>query len=258
MPRACIFCGATPLSKEHIWPEWLLRLLPTPEGVETTAQRGSAEPVQVWRSSRPEQTAKFVCAPCNNGWMSQIENAMKPVASEIALGSPVSLNAAAQKIIAIWAVKSAMVYEALRPNADWFYTPAERSSFRLQRIFPDRTYVWIAPVVSPAGFFCFANDMSETLERSPSDTQGYVTTIGFGALALQILGVRLGPNVHHGVSLTLNVEPAPWDATTIPVYPSRGDPVTWPTPMALQGEPGISLFADRWKNQSGANRLTIG
>jgi hypothetical protein len=245
--RTCIFCGTTPLSREHIWPEWLMRLLPTPDGVETTAQRGFDQPIQFWRSRRPEQTARFVCAACNNGWMSQLENAMKQVVTSI-LSRPSSIiDASAQGTIALWAVKTAMVYEALRPNREWFYRADERHSFRLDRQIPDRTYVWIAPLVATPGFYSTATDMWETHAKTAEETQGYVTTMAFGSLAIQILTIRIGSNRPADLVLSVPCTNGPWNDSTIPVHPRRRDSEPWPTRVRLQGEGGVSFFAERWK-----------
>jgi hypothetical protein len=86
----CVSCGGRGLTKGHVWPDWISKILPvtathhemvtgkfetfnaTLPGPEySIAQRqGSA------RARKPRNT----CAKCNNGWMSVIENdAIKPM-----------------------------------------------------------------------------------------------------------------------------------------------------------------------------------
>jgi hypothetical protein len=87
MPR-CGFCGAERQSKEHLWAEWLGRVI-----LESRAQGGMKTfHQQVERSGRVaafqnndlEHTVRMPCEACNNGWMSELENAVKPFVTEMA------------------------------------------------------------------------------------------------------------------------------------------------------------------------------
>src|SRR5258708_15403363 len=76
--RSCIFCGGRANSKEDAWPLWLMRRLGETGAGTVEGQRGKQSP-KSWRTGQARLTVRFVCATCNNGWMSQIENRVKPI-----------------------------------------------------------------------------------------------------------------------------------------------------------------------------------
>ncbi len=75
MARTCIFCGAKADSYEHIFPDWIDRLIVV-EGIEAERFRFESGEVQENRSymtnRAASQRAKIVCKGCNHGWMSDL------------------------------------------------------------------------------------------------------------------------------------------------------------------------------------------
>ena len=75
----------------------------------------------------PERTARTlnqtvkVCAGCNNGWMSRLETAAKPVLERLLTGSPLALSVDQQHVVAQWFVKNAVLH-------DWLLSPPERTA----------------------------------------------------------------------------------------------------------------------------------
>ena len=51
------------------------------------------------------------CSTCNNGWMSDLERATKPILVPLINGEASSLTAGDQVTIALWLAKTAMVYD---------------------------------------------------------------------------------------------------------------------------------------------------
>ena len=135
--NGCFFCGPTdsPLTKEHVWPKWVSRLLLgqynsdhfrhlRAAGDNTTAN---------WRSRYLDVTTKTVCSDCNNKWLSIFENdQIKPLASPLIVGGDaVELTPESQSRLAAWAYKMAMLVEVANPDKPVeFFTPAERLLFR--------------------------------------------------------------------------------------------------------------------------------
>ncbi|QPB82917.1 hypothetical protein CWC22_007915 [Pseudoalteromonas rubra] len=85
--RFCIFCGQSGLTKEHFWPSWLGKQVGKNEAakyiegaVQATPKLDDAEESINTRSG-DVSTKKFrvVCATCNNGWMSALEEKVKPI-----------------------------------------------------------------------------------------------------------------------------------------------------------------------------------
>ena len=113
-PRSCIFCGMAPVTAEHILPRWLSEYLPVRMRVRRT---GSDHPSTQWRERGVGQRTRAVCATCNNGWMSVIEQEAKPHLVRLLKGSPTLLNRDAQAAVATWAFKTSCVMSTTRrPN----------------------------------------------------------------------------------------------------------------------------------------------
>ncbi|MFD9467199.1 hypothetical protein [Streptomyces sp. NPDC060027] len=64
---SCVFCGGSPVTKEHVFPQWLNQYLP-PGRQQTEQARYGAGAFDVTRQSMGlDFTVKKVCAPCNKG-----------------------------------------------------------------------------------------------------------------------------------------------------------------------------------------------
>ncbi len=63
--------------------------------------------------AKPELPVKWLCATCNNGWMSMLENEAKPILESILDEKLKDIDAASQSTLACWAVKTAMVLECI-------------------------------------------------------------------------------------------------------------------------------------------------
>jgi hypothetical protein len=86
----CAYCGQKGSTKEHVWPRWIRNHALNAMGVDddnlvtyaATTETRAAVPVEARRRfghSRLTLTIKRVCRECNNGWMSQLEEAVQPV-----------------------------------------------------------------------------------------------------------------------------------------------------------------------------------
>jgi hypothetical protein len=119
--RFCIFCGGTPLSREHIWANWLRGHVPRDMTSYTqsflthteTDVRGSRKKV----SGDPRgRKLRVVCRPCNNNWMSQLQERSKDVLLPLIEGKNTKLRKTHQELLASWATMFTMVAEQLNPE----------------------------------------------------------------------------------------------------------------------------------------------
>jgi hypothetical protein len=109
VPNPCRFCGATDrkITKEHVWPAWLDDFLPPLPRLGHAERWSSTTKRQAYRQPFLATTVRAFCDDCNNGWMSQLESAVKPIVGPMVVGEHVELDAEAQRIVANWvAVKS--------------------------------------------------------------------------------------------------------------------------------------------------------
>jgi hypothetical protein len=118
----CIFCKGTGLSKEHVWPDWLKNVFPREVNNHSqTLIRTSFGSVNKTASVQPEfkskqghvgtKTVRNVCAACNNGWMSELEEKNKQTITSLALGEEIVLNSITQQNLALWAAMKTIVAE---------------------------------------------------------------------------------------------------------------------------------------------------
>src|SRR5258708_31591639 len=121
MPDTCVFCGlARKMTSEHVWGEW------TKGYVERTANKHNHANVFVPRPSEPEPPkvriragdhldaqVRIVCSECNSGWLSQIQNAAKPLLIPLFEGSSCTLNQNSQELVATWIAMATMTGEYL-------------------------------------------------------------------------------------------------------------------------------------------------
>lgn len=109
MARQCVFCGSSKdLTREHVLPDWLSEI-----GLDPRPSIHHAGPInrlpRQW-SARPfATTVKMVCAACNNGWLSQLEGAAKPVIAPLIRGEGRRLPYDDQALIAAWTCKTGLV-----------------------------------------------------------------------------------------------------------------------------------------------------
>jgi hypothetical protein len=108
--RTCVFCGGTPLTREHHPPQWINKYFDQPHATDwIVACRGDAE--ESWGTSRTlsPNSPRLVCEPCNTGWMSRIEGVTEPILGPMTQGVGRVLDQETQLAVATWLVKSALV-----------------------------------------------------------------------------------------------------------------------------------------------------
>jgi hypothetical protein len=148
MARQCIFCGGSPVTKEHIFATWLSPLFPAPPGKKMFADYQNYVKGQPPAPSKRRHTlnldmqVKQVCESCNGGWMSDLEVAVMEVLPSICDDSKKSITQDEQTTLANWAVKTAIMiqYTGQKP-----FVPL----FRRKWVFehhtpPPDTGIWIA------------------------------------------------------------------------------------------------------------------
>jgi hypothetical protein len=134
LPTHCIFCEAVfepgnPRTGEHIWPEWMHEQLPDTIGWEYSAVVGHTPDVPSrWTpmSGMPKRRIKpkVVCQRCNNGWMSRLETAVRPILEPLVKGHARTLSPQDQTKLATWLFVKNIVMEysdeqtRVTPDAD--------------------------------------------------------------------------------------------------------------------------------------------
>jgi hypothetical protein len=177
--------------------------------------------------------------------MSERENLTKPFLQPLLMGERSELDAKAQATLAVWAVKTAMVLEALDAHDRHGFTPAERERMRSITEIPWRTSVWLAASVDPALFLSTKNRHLGV--ANVAGISGVSITVALAHAVLQVLRIRVPDDVGPQTVVTTSVKPAPWDRATVQIWPpARTALISWPPPMGLNGEDGLNLLAERF------------
>ncbi|MDR3572204.1 MAG: hypothetical protein P4L81_08560, partial [Candidatus Pacebacteria bacterium] len=117
----CIFCGAQPTTKEHVFSRWTHKYMaPRQPGKarlsieDQFVDKSETRLVKMSGQLRDWQV-KCVCGgtarTCNNGWMKSIEDRTKPIMADLIQGSERRITPSEQSIIATWAILKTMVSE---------------------------------------------------------------------------------------------------------------------------------------------------
>jgi hypothetical protein len=123
----CLFCGSLGLTKEHIWSDWLKKIIPPTDSrfefrEEIRTVSGKPVLIRVPQKKRAgavqRRQARVVCRQRNGGWMKRIVDNAIPSATSTILGESVTLDAPAQQYLTSWLALSAIVADSQMKNPD--------------------------------------------------------------------------------------------------------------------------------------------
>lgn len=200
MTTTCIFCGASgKMTAEHVLPNWLTSIGLASEPVVETASGWLNRSPQSRGSGRPFQTrVKAVCAACNNGWMSELEQIARRILTPIIRGEPRGILEDDQPALAMWALKTTLVAMMVSSREDrtlgYGLPEAEFTDLYMQRGQPrplDHVQVWLGRFsgeqhtasVQATPMIVTADGLAE-----PGDPHAYVFSVLLGEMFLQ--GIR--------------------------------------------------------------------
>lgn len=185
MKKTCIFCARRANTDEDVIPRWIPRLLQKHEGelVRMRTSRFGREP-QEQLVGESIQKVKSVCSHCNNGWMSRLEDEVKPILTPMILGNAVTLTAKQQERITTWMTKCAMVFESMA-TGEVLYNNLDRQHFRKTGSPLSATSAWLGQYTG--GVRIIPNYRLISRQQKDGGTvKVLVLTLVFGELALQL------------------------------------------------------------------------
>jgi hypothetical protein len=127
-PRLCAFCGKPgTMTKQHIWPKWLKKIVPQVASSHTqvsgeflTFKPGAKTPPRkeaIFQGPAGSRKIKNVCERCNNGWMSQIEQAAMGSAIPMINNLACTISPQEQRVLASWFALMTMMIEFTGPDS---------------------------------------------------------------------------------------------------------------------------------------------
>ena len=192
-----------------------------------------------WSSTTLNWKAKVVCEPCNNGWMSNIEEQhAKPAMTDLIAGKldiPIPQSTATS--IAIFAFKTAVVIEHLNKSRGGRFFPRQvRHRFRETLEIPPTVRTWLAGYL-PRGQ---GRVMSIYHDLPDGSLELYVLTYAIGRFVFQLVAERK-PS-----SLTFSPITG-YEHLAVPFWPRIPDGFMWPAKAVLEKVKDFDLFAGRWQ-----------
>ena len=138
-----------------------------------------------------------------------------------------------QRLLALWAVKTAMVIEGVKQAKNSFYSPEQRSAFRQTLFPPFQTAVWVGRCAQSNNLHGEARKLhvSNPTATNPLE-DGCATTFVTGRLVMQVLSIKRKPDAMHG-SLRLVMRSGPWESKLVQIWPLEKRRVDWPPPQSF-------------------------
>ena len=225
------------MTSEHIFPLWTREtVLPDVLGESGYIFRGSSGRFEVVPDMPVASLqVKRVCAPCNNGWLANLEGKAKPLLSRPIQGNPRTFHQMDVHTVATWAYKTCILADLASSRV---LTPLP---FRwlCQRRHPPREVVVTMASYGGVRYPQFA--LSRPVQyKVQSDVIGnfdlnaYLITISIGHLVFQVFG--------HHVRRAMDLVPSDWkrDYSQI-IWPAPAS-VRWP-PIRMLDDAGLFRFA---------------
>jgi len=242
MDRECAFCPNTAdFSGEHIWSDWLNKVLPRTKGFRFAIMNDKREVVRTWVGPKLNWETNVVCRTCNSTWMSDIENHhAKPAMRDLILdkrGTRIGQSRA--RSIALFAFKTAVIFDHLARKRPHFFERSARHEFRSSLTVPDNVAMWLTRY-GPSGRGEANTAYHEGSPGSERTIEMYVCTYSVHSLVIQVLSHKvIGFRAFTPENLF----------SAIPFWPKlapeRG--IVWPPSASLDSLTDFNAFSDRWQ-----------
>lgn len=246
----CLFCPTTKLTKEHVWPDWLVenykQKVPPRRGLYRGTITIQQKVTRSFIQGTITERRSLVCDRCNSNWMSAIENFAKdrlwPLI-EFGNSKQIKLSVEAQCAIAVWVQLRSFVFDALyEPPAEPHYSFDERLAFANDphQFAPlPNTYIWLCPFVGKQ-WSVDRRVLNGYPIKGDIDARIHIASGLANRLAFQLFTAK-GTTV-----CTPNFDmlgKLGWTDTTVQIWPCVGD-AQWPPSVYIDDE-SLKVFQTR-------------
>jgi len=248
MPKECAFCPETAkLSAEHLWSNWMNDLFPGKKRFTSKNEHG--EIVADWSSEKLDWKARVVCVQCNNTWMSNIESGAKSPMSAFILGKSGPISQSCADSIALFAFKSAVIFDHIRRDREPFFSRSVRHGFRESLAVPASLRMFMAgflPLGKGHVHTCYHEGALSATDRITL----YVCTYAVGHFVFQVVGQK-----QQGYA-NVTLQPRELQAFALEFWPWVPDGASWPPAHVLQTVEDFDSFSSRWRDLTAETRAT--
>jgi hypothetical protein len=229
--RHCLFCNSTNLTREHLWPDWLVKMFPT--GDYSVGRTNPDSLHKEWFQPTIAVMVRCVCDKCNSGWMSRIEGHTKPILKHLVFPSserPFKLSKRNQTFLAVWAILRSFIVDRAGGDPP-FHSNDDGITFATSTpAVPMRdTCIWLArtPDNFPDGAFLDVQTKLNVEKRVGFQTATYA----LGQVTFQVFH-WMGFGTNDGVDFQ-KLRLSAWHGRTVQIWPLTGLSVIWPPPERL-------------------------
>jgi hypothetical protein len=235
------FCGGTPVTKEHVFPQWLNRYVSSEEAQILEQSRYGAGAYDVSRENIGlDFCVRKVCARCNNGWMSGLEAESIELLDSLINNLELRLiSLHDQRRIALWATKTAMVLD--NTQSEPILPQKKLARLRGHRAIPGGTRVWLGacaerhPIVT--GLTVRIDTANIDNPGMPLPT-GLYTPIKIGYMCLYVYFPMMDFVMQY---------PPPYTMAVARIWPRRASDLPWPPPAQPTNGAAFEEFADGFR-----------
>jgi hypothetical protein len=216
----------------------MAELLPGPKMFRTRDHKGKI--TRAWVQPELDWKTKVVCDKCNNGWMSNIESQhAKPAMTDLILGKKgVKISQTRARSIALFAFKTAVVFDHIRRESSPFFTRSDRFLFREKLVIPFTVRMWMTAVERPGNGTAITWYQKGHLNTNDT-VELYACTFSCEHFCFQVVAERR-PS---GIAL---IPRARFEQLAVPFWPTIARDFVWPAPSALRSVKDFETFSKRW------------
>jgi hypothetical protein len=213
--------------------------MPEPGRIANVAHTQKAEGVEVrtWTADRLDLKVRRVCGICNHGWMSRLEKAARPVLLPLMAGKSKSLVPVEQEVVAVWAIKTALMCEFINPGPRGATDEHFRAFYDGLKP-PPSAHVWLARFHVPERL-----DYSHRVLQFPSSPDGAVPSrLGYlSAFIINHLVLYVMDVASTSGAITRTTVTAEGQRRTLPIQPIEHLIVRWPPEFSVDAQ-GVEDF----------------
>jgi hypothetical protein len=221
--RSCLICSSPDkLSREHGLPTWLNDEVTSSGGRITHRYEGppESEILRQWYASHLDIKVKAFCEPCNNGRMSQLETAAKPILTPLVHGRGNTLSTIDCRILTRWFIKTTLILE-LAGDRTQRVTPSALFDW-VRNDTPPRQglTLWVGAARAPQGVGTAGRSAESQLGNEPAQP-AWMFVIVIRHLVLAAVGTSPGARAPHVTEPLGKALSQAWPPPLVLTYPPR-------------------------------------
>jgi hypothetical protein len=236
----CIFCGQRRRgSEEHVIPRWVRERLNITSPVTVTSSSGASTQM----AHLAVKLRRMVCEDCNNGWMSGLEDTVKPFLGPMLVNAadrPASLDAIQQRDLARWATMKVLLLEwsmrqqhaQRRQTQGYAPSAAELAWLYAQNDAPPRSRVWLG-AFDAQGRITSTTQARNLGSAGPGQVPAHMTMLTVGCVLFQVFSTDYVAAGAQGVAQYDGKPPPPYDQALPRIWPQEHPIVRWPPSLLI-------------------------